>query len=101
MVHTAPCTQGDIRIQGGSSTRGRVEICNTNVWGTVCDDAWGTPDAQVACRQLGFNSKYKRHTSLAFALILPCTPASWYCYHCRLHQWCWPDLVGPSCLSWN
>lgn len=35
---------------------GRVEICNTNIWGTVCDDFWGTPDAQVACRQLGFAS---------------------------------------------
>jgi len=50
------CTQGDIRLQGGTSTQGRVEICNNNVWGTVCDDFWGNVDAQVACRQLGFIS---------------------------------------------
>ena len=47
------CTQGDIRLQGGTSTSGRVEICYNNVWGTVCDDFWGVVDAQVACRQLG------------------------------------------------
>ena len=49
------CTQGTIRLQGGSSVRGRVEICNNNVWGTVCDHLWGTADAHVACRHLGFS----------------------------------------------
>ncbi len=51
------CTQGDIRLVGGASEmQGRVEVCNNGVWGTVCDDAFGDPDAQVACRQLGYLS---------------------------------------------
>ena len=55
-VSCPTCTQGAIRLQGGNATSGRVEICNRNVWGTVCDDLWGDPDAQVACRQLGFEA---------------------------------------------
>ena len=50
------CTQGAIRLQGGTTTQGRVEICINNTWSTVCDDLWGTTDARVACRQLGLPS---------------------------------------------
>ena len=53
---TTTCTQGAIRLQGGTTTSGRVEICYNNVWGTVCDDLWGSVDAGVACRQLGLPS---------------------------------------------
>ena len=55
-VRCTTCTQGSIRLQGGNATSGRVEICNSNEWGTVCDDLWDTVDAQVACRHLGFET---------------------------------------------
>ena len=39
---------------GTNGYSGRLEVCNDNQWGTVCDDIFGVPDATVACRQLGF-----------------------------------------------
>ena len=51
------CTQGSIRLQGvaDSSSTGRVEICNDNIWGTICNDRWDSLGARAACIQLGYS----------------------------------------------
>ena len=64
------CNQGAIRLQGGTSTQGRVEICYNNIWGTVCDDFWGTIDAVVACRQLGIPNSSNFNHDLQYLHVL-------------------------------
>ena len=52
------CDDGDVRlVNGTTSLEGLVEICRNNDWGTAaaCVGFWGSADASVVCRQLGFS----------------------------------------------
>lgn len=40
----------------GGKNYGRVQISVDGVNGTVCDYGWGTAEADVVCKQLGFKS---------------------------------------------
>ncbi|XP_072016052.1 scavenger receptor cysteine-rich domain-containing protein DMBT1-like [Amphiura filiformis] len=55
-------------VDGSGLHEGRVEVFDerTNQWGSICDDGWGLDDAQVTCRQLGFNSAVEATTNAFF-----------------------------------
>ena len=56
-------TSGDLRlvnsVSSSAQTAGRLEIYLKGEWGTVCDDGFGSMEAHVACRQLGFSSAFR------------------------------------------
>jgi hypothetical protein len=48
-------TDGTLYIEGGG-TAGRLLVWRGGIFGTVCDDAFDTTAATIACRQLGYSS---------------------------------------------
>ena len=70
-TYTAPCANDQLRLAGGNiPNEGRVEICMNNEWGTVCDDFWGSSDATVVCRQLGYSTEGQQHFAAKFQQFL-------------------------------
>ena len=88
-------TQGSVRLSGGSSSSGRVEIYHNGQWGTVCDDYWDLRDAHVVCRQLGFQKALHAYTGATHGLgtgpiwmhDLSCSGCESNLYECRHDGW--------------
>ena len=52
------CTEGEIRLYGGSKpNEGILHICTNGAWGTVClNSYWSNTDTNVACHELGYTT---------------------------------------------
>ena len=62
-----PCPGNAIRLNGSNNSySGRIEYCYNGIFGTICDDEWSIQDANVACRQLGFQGARRAYGSAYF-----------------------------------
>ena len=60
-LFAAVCVENEIRLVGGAKdSQGRVEICKSEAWNTICDIQWTSQEGTVLCKQLGYSgfSKY-------------------------------------------
>ena len=54
----ANCTDGQLRLVGGTELSGLVEICYNQVWYGLCADDYNSYNKPVAiCKGLGFSSQ--------------------------------------------
>ena len=42
-------------MNGTLAQEGRVEVCLSGIWGSVCQYGFGQSDAYVICKELGYN----------------------------------------------
>ena len=83
-----------LRLAGGSSeSSGRLEVYYSGLWGTVCDDLFGSNDAEVACMQLGFagrrrvTSEFGRGSGRIWLDDVQCTGTETWLANCSRSTW--------------
>ena len=83
-------------VDGIDETEGRVEIFYNGEWGTICDDIWGLPDADVVCREIGCpygaieapgNAEFGGGTGAIWLDNVQCTGTELYLSDCVHNGW--------------
>ena len=70
-IEPVGCENGTIRLNGESADRGRLEVCQNHVWGTVCASGrFYTQDANSICHILG----YQPFGKVSLSIHVPCCP---------------------------
>ncbi|WAR13350.1 FBP1-like protein [Mya arenaria] len=74
-------------VDGPSCSEGRLEVSYNGVWGTVCDDSFGSVDANVACRSLGFSGASSNWDSVSVIGSGPIWLDDLGCYGYEAYLW--------------
>ena len=77
-------------VDGSTKYDGRVEVYHNGVWATVCDDRWGTDDAQVVCNALDYGKAVAaghNKSSGQSSDNLHCVSADWTIVNCSHGGW--------------
>ena len=95
-----------VRLVNSSNllSSGRVEVLHNGTWGTICDNSWDLQDADVVCRQLGYDGALSAPGGAAFGqgtgqiwlvdvkcignetLIALCSHGGWGVHNCGHHE---------------
>ena len=49
------CTEGEARlVDGPSANKGRLEVCISQSWASICGSGFGVEESRAVCSQLGY-----------------------------------------------
>ena len=92
VTEQANCFDGEVRLVGGQTEgEGRVEVCASRAWGTVCSAGFGFQESQIVCRQLGLQELGK-HWILISGIVAKQVFALG-AYYCANGFACWHQQV--------
>ena len=69
-LFTHALQNGEVRLVcGESKNKGTVQVYYDGQWGTICDTRWGSSNANVVCRQLGYERALRLHYNSHFCKL--------------------------------